>query len=77
MTVVRSGRNDRPLPYGLAHVDLNAGLRVMAGFDATDCEVVRPGTAVVVNNVGASESGLPLLQIEVTATDTRKPAAGA
>jgi uncharacterized OB-fold protein len=63
VTVVRSGRNDRPLPYGLAHVDLAVGLRVMAGFDAVSGDVPEPGTPVVVGQVGLSEAGLPLLQI--------------
>ena len=71
-TVVRSGRKDRTLPYGLAHVDLAAGLRVMAGFEATNGQFVEPGTAVVVGQVGVSEAGLPLLQTAIAG----EPAAG-
>jgi uncharacterized OB-fold protein len=62
VTVVRSGRNDQPLPYGLAHIDMNTdGLRVMARFDAEAPNPPVPGAAVSVGQIGLSESGLPLL----------------
>lgn len=61
-TVVRSGRKDRPLPYGLAYVDLAAGIRVMAGYEVNE-QSLDPGSAVVVAEVGRSEAGLPLLRV--------------
>lgn len=61
-TVVRSGRKDRPLPYGIAWVDLDAGIRVMAGYEVQEASL-DPGSAVVVAEVGQSEAGLPLLEV--------------
>lgn len=61
-TVVRSGRKDRPLPYGLAYVDLSAGIRVMAGYEVHELPL-EPGSGVVVAEVGRSEAGLPLLRV--------------
>ena len=62
-TVVRSGPRDRPLPYGLAYVDLDAGIRVMAGYAVDDERPLEPTVRVVVSQVGESEAGLPLLGV--------------
>jgi uncharacterized OB-fold protein len=77
VTVVRSGRNDRPLPYGLAHVDMDAGLRVMAGFDVVEGHDPKPGTRVAVGEVGQSEVGLPLLKLSPVQTPARAAGASA
>ncbi|MEV0341874.1 OB-fold domain-containing protein [Nocardia sp. NPDC050713] len=62
-TVVRSGPKDRKLPYGLAHVDLEVGLRVLAAYDVEDDRSIQPESAVVVAEVGRSDAGLPLIKI--------------
>ncbi|WP_052068062.1 OB-fold domain-containing protein [Rhodococcoides fascians] len=59
-TAIRSGRKDRPLPYGLAYVDLDAGLRVMASFEV-DGDALAPETRVSVSEVARSDVGLPIL----------------
>lgn len=63
-TVVRAGPRDRQLPYGLAFVDLDAGLRVMAGYAVGDSNPLEPDNRVHVSQVGLSPSGLPLLTAE-------------
>ena len=60
-TVIRSGPRDRTVPYGLAYVDLTAGVRVLAGYPAD--EHVGPGDAVAVSEVDRTEAGLPLLAV--------------
>ena len=62
-TVVRSGPKDRELPYGLAHVDLDSGLRVLAVYDIDDSGLLLPDTDVIVAEVGRSEAGLPLVKV--------------
>lgn len=63
-TVVRNGPRDRALPYGLAFVDLDEGIRVMASYSVDDSGALDPDTRVRVNQRGLSDAGLPLLTVE-------------
>jgi uncharacterized OB-fold protein len=62
-TIVRSGPRNRKLPYGLAYVDLDAEIRVMAAYAVDEAQPLEPGQRVLVSQVGESEAGLPLLSV--------------
>ena len=62
-TVVRAGPRNRNLPYGLAFVDLDAGIRIMAAYAVDDAHPLEPDQRAFVSQIGQSEAGLPLLSV--------------